>query len=638
MQLPLSADVLVPIGVGVLVAVVAVIALVIGLRRKVEDAPTPTYADWTSEHVGDVVVPPTRTVADAVAERQGNTGPFLVVAPAQPGGVEAGCAEAAESAGAARRNGNGVASRRAAPLSSLAPVVSASVVARQRHAVQASGGTALAEPGEVAAGVEPEPKSTAVEGSAADTALRAQAGHPGSGGGDDRPPFPADPLFGAGRFDQIGPDGDPWFTPPAMPRTQLGGSDRPTGPDEGAAESQAGEQPVAGCPEPAADPSAGASGGEAGAATWGATQSEPTTAAGSTPAAPHAAGNGPKPAPEPQAPAHRVTSGPPPEPAPHAAAGLPEPVPPTPAHQAPGAPGSAQPTPARFPAAGMPDPAQANPTRRPAAGPPEPTQANPTRHQAPDVPEPGQAIAGRDPVADGPAPGPKTQTPTGHPSAGMPEPASTAPPPEPHSVVDVPGSAPTGSAPAHEAAGDSAQPPPSQRRQAAPRSDGPASPPEPPSVANVPQPASAPEDGAAPTRYPVVNVPEPALAPDRHPVVDEPAPSAGSSHSVAAAVAQVLAARAAAHAPEGDRRGDARDRLLAVLLDDPMRAVGATVDLQDCQERLDRLAASLQDERGRLGDVLGRLARSGLRPDQLARLSGLSDTEVAELLRRGPSA
>ena len=106
MQLPLSADVLVPVGVGVLVAVVAVIALVIGLRRKAEDASTPTHADWTSEHVGDVVVPPTRTVADAVAERQGKTGPFLVVAPAQPGAVEAGrCAEAAESAGAARRNG-----------------------------------------------------------------------------------------------------------------------------------------------------------------------------------------------------------------------------------------------------------------------------------------------------------------------------------------------------------------------------------------------------------------------------------------------------------------------------------------------------------------------------------------------------
>jgi len=75
-----------------------------------------------------------------------------------------------------------------------------------------------------------------------------------------------------------------------------------------------------------------------------------------------------------------------------------------------------------------------------------------------------------------------------------------------------------------------------------------------------------------------------------------------------------------------------------VLLDDPLRAVGATVDLQDCRERIDRLAATLNDERARLGDVLGRLAGAGLRPDQLARLSGLSDAEVADLLRRGLGA
>ncbi len=73
---------------------------------------------------------------------------------------------------------------------------------------------------------------------------------------------------------------------------------------------------------------------------------------------------------------------------------------------------------------------------------------------------------------------------------------------------------------------------------------------------------------------------------------------------------------------------------MAVLLDDPMRAVGAAVDLQDCRERIDRLAATLHEERGRLGEVLGRLAHSGLRPDQLARLSGLADAEVADLLRR----
>src|SRR5689334_17504481 len=201
MQLPLPADVLVPIGVGVLVAVVAVIALVLGLRRKVEDAPVPSDDDWTSEHVGDVVPPPTRTVADAVAERQGNTGPFVVA----PGS--------------------------AVRLPALGPVVSASVVARRRQDVRAAARTAsvaLAEPGEIVAEADPSAEERPVNG----TGLRAQAGHVRPGD-DDRAAFPADPLFGAGRFDQIGPDGDPWFTPPSMPRTHRGGPGGPTGPDEG---------------------------------------------------------------------------------------------------------------------------------------------------------------------------------------------------------------------------------------------------------------------------------------------------------------------------------------------------------------------------------------------------------------------
>jgi hypothetical protein len=594
MQLPLSADVVVPVGVGVLVAVVAVIALVIGLRRKVEDAPTPTDADWTREHVGDVVVPPTRTVADAVAERQGNTGPFVVVAPAQKGAVEArNRDEAAEQARAGKRNGRGRGSRGAVPLSALGPVVSASVVARQRRAVQASArsaSVALAEPNEAVAGVEATPKSTAVEGSAAHNGLRAQAGHVGSGGEDDRAPFPADPLFGAGRFDQVGPDGDPWFTPPAIPRTPVGGPGSPPGPEEVAAESQAGEPPVPEGPERATDPHAVDAGGAEGAATPrpSAERRDPTMAADPAPAHDPAAENSSEPAPESPATTHRAPHG----------------------------PGE----PARHPSAGLPDPTQATPSRPPAAGLPGAAPATPARYPAAGLPEPGTTA----------------QAPAGRPQAGAPTPPSMAPPPEPDAAADVPESAAMASESA-PASGDGAQTAPAHRGQAANRSDA-APAPDPHVVANVPEPASAPEDGPAPTRYPVVNVPEPAPAPDRHPVADEPAPAAGSSHSVAAAVAQVLAARAAAHAPEGDRRGDARDRLLAVLLDDPMRAVGAAVDLQDCQERLDRLAASLQDERGRLGDVLGRLSRSGLRPDQLARLSGLSDIEVAELLRRGPSA
>jgi hypothetical protein len=65
-------------------------------------------------------------------------------------------------------------------------------------------------------------------------------------------------------------------------------------------------------------------------------------------------------------------------------------------------------------------------------------------------------------------------------------------------------------------------------------------------------------------------------------------------------------------------RADARDRLLAVLLDDPARAVGAAAELEAC--------------RTQLKDVLQRLAGSGLRPEQLARLAGLPVDEVRALV------
>ncbi|MBW0090695.1 hypothetical protein I4I73_17865 [Pseudonocardia sp. KRD-184] len=79
-------------------------------------------------------------------------------------------------------------------------------------------------------------------------------------------------------------------------------------------------------------------------------------------------------------------------------------------------------------------------------------------------------------------------------------------------------------------------------------------------------------------------------------------------------------------------RGDARDRLLAVLLDDPVRAVGATVELDACRRQLARLTDSVRHEREALRSVLARLAETGLGHDQLARLSGLSDAELRDLL------
>jgi hypothetical protein len=109
MQLPLSADVLVPIGVGVLVTVVAAIVLMVGLRRKGDEGAAPTPDDWTGEHVGDVPASSTlparrRTVADAVAARHMDTDPFPAVSSSSPTSDWA----AADSASpAAAANGTG---------------------------------------------------------------------------------------------------------------------------------------------------------------------------------------------------------------------------------------------------------------------------------------------------------------------------------------------------------------------------------------------------------------------------------------------------------------------------------------------------------------------------------------------------
>jgi hypothetical protein len=82
----------------------------------------------------------------------------------------------------------------------------------------------------------------------------------------------------------------------------------------------------------------------------------------------------------------------------------------------------------------------------------------------------------------------------------------------------------------------------------------------------------------------------------------------------------------------GGSAPDARDRLLAVLLDDPDRAVGAAVELEACLRELDRLSDAVRKERRVLPDVLHRLAGSGLRPEQLARLAEMPLAEVEKLL------
>jgi hypothetical protein len=103
---------------------------------------------------------------------------------------------------------------------------------------------------------------------------------------------------------------------------------------------------------------------------------------------------------------------------------------------------------------------------------------------------------------------------------------------------------------------------------------------------------------------------------------------------------------AAVPAPRPDNDGvtqedgsapDARDRLLSVLLDDPERAVGATVELEACLRELDRLSDAVRTGRAALRDVLHRLASAGLRPEQMARLAKLPQAEVEELLDAAPA-
>jgi hypothetical protein len=151
-----------------------------------------------------------------------------------------------------------------------------------------------------------------------------------------------------------------------------------------------------------------------------------------------------------------------------------------------------------------------------------------------------------------------------------------------------------------------------RRRRVVPPAAG-----EPAGTWQEPPPALPPADAEP---VPAAPVPAAAPAPDA-----APPPSAGSGRTVADAVSRALAAREA-------RSGDARDRLLAVLLDDPVRAVGATVELDACRRQLDRLTGALAHERATLRGVLDRLAATGLSEQQLARLSGLDAGELRALL------
>ena len=86
--------------------------------------------------------------------------------------------------------------------------------------------------------------------------------------------------------------------------------------------------------------------------------------------------------------------------------------------------------------------------------------------------------------------------------------------------------------------------------------------------------------------------------------------------------------------PAGGPHGDLRDRLFAVVLGDYDTVVGVLDELAACQQRLGQLSVATDRERRALSAALSRLAATGLRPDQLPRLSDIPLDEVRGLLGR----
>ncbi|OLL98956.1 hypothetical protein Ae706Ps2_3299c [Pseudonocardia sp. Ae706_Ps2] len=78
--------------------------------------------------------------------------------------------------------------------------------------------------------------------------------------------------------------------------------------------------------------------------------------------------------------------------------------------------------------------------------------------------------------------------------------------------------------------------------------------------------------------------------------------------------------------------GDAKDRLLGVLIEDPARAVDATERLDDTRDRIAELDEVLRRRRDDLAGAVRRLHECGLDPAQIGRLSGMAVDEVRTIL------
>jgi hypothetical protein len=148
---------------------------------------------------------------------------------------------------------------------------------------------------------------------------------------------------------------------------------------------------------------------------------------------------------------------------------------------------------------------------------------------------------------------------------------------------------------------------------------------------SAPGPDSAPGSPADPPAAPADTAdhtdraPDPESAPATTPV----APSAG--HSERNGLAAVPGPPVDGDDPDSSA-GDAKDRLLRVLLADPDRALHAVGDLEASRNQLHRLNDSMHYQRRQLADAARRLRGAGLTPAQVAQLAGFGEGELVSLL------
>lgn len=608
MQLLPPVELLVLMAVGAVVVIAACLAFLVGRRRRGGDPAAVTPADWTGERQAEIVeaapapqAAPARTVADAIAARQADTDSFAIV---RSGAGGTAVADRGSSSADATSSTDGR-SPSPDPPSDTADHVSGI-------------------PGRFATvdALEPDVATTDLS-----TTTQSAPGLDWLAATSARRSTDPDHLVETG--DGAQPANRSGSASPTTSRT-VAATDRSTPSGRGTADAVV----VRGDAEAgSASPAVTSNGSDAGAATS-------TPLPGS-----HAADTGsgsPSPRPTTAAASPGPTSGARPERGGGAAApvtwrGV--------ERERPSSPTTAPPS------RGGPDPAPVTPGGAPAS----PTEPRRDRGGSRGAPHP----LSTEPAGDGPRSSPfDGSAPTGTvrrprgwtgadswfvpPGAGPRGSAGAGRPPSPPPQA---GSASSpAAAPPRRAA--SAAPSPGPRVNAgdtdpatrpAPRSSSPSPSTPPDRDRAVP---AAPADGGAPTQTVApgdgptgtASLPASQVSTAAQSEVSPPVSAIGSSRPLAAAVANALAARAVT--PGTDPRDDARDRLLAVLLDDHQRVVRAVVDLQKCQEGIGRLA---DDEHGGLGDALSRLAHSGLRTDQLARLSGLPTDTVAELLGRGVS-